>query len=100
MRWTDELKEKYLDKLRPNSFYIPFLDYLKWFKGTSVNVDHVKRAHYRIKSIGTDMKDKKDMFLTFYLDQEIDCSKDEFAVVCEQQGDRIQNYHKPKDSGV
>ena len=46
------------------------------------------------------MKNKSDMFLTFHLDKEIDCTNDEFGVVCEQQGDRIKNYHKSEDSGV
>lgn len=40
------------------------------------------------------MKNKSDMFLTFHLDEEIDCTNEEFGVICEQQGDRIKHYHK------
>ena len=78
------MKEKYLNTLHPNEFFMPFSDYLKWFKGTSINHDCAKRAHYRITNIGTDMKNKDDIFLTFHLDKEIDCTKEEFGIVCEQ----------------
>ena len=64
---------------------MPFDDYLKFFKGTCICYDCPDRAHYTIKAIGTDMKNKQDMFLTFYLDKKIDCiSEEEFGIICEQ----------------
>ena len=59
--------------LHPNEFFMPFRDYLAFFKGTSINHDSAKRSHYRISNVGTDMKNKQDMFLTFELKQPIDC---------------------------
>ena len=79
---------------------MPFKDYLNWFKGTSINHDCKRRSHYKISNIGTNMANKKDIFLTFHLGEGINCEKEEFGIVCEQQGDRLYNYHKPETSGV
>ena len=77
------MKLEHLDNLHSNEFFMPFNDYLDYFKGTSINHDCAQRAHYRITNIGTDMKNKQDMFLSFYLHKEIDCTKEEFGIVCE-----------------
>ena len=83
--WTKDLKVAYLDSKSENEFFMPFDEYLKFFKGTCICYDAIERAHYTIKAIGTDMKDMQDLFLSFYLNKKIDCiESEEFGVICEQ----------------
>ena len=73
---------EYLNTLEENEFFMPFADYLKWFRGTMVNLDQ-HRETYTIPNIGVDMNKEKDMFLKFKLKEPIDCSKEVFSIICE-----------------
>ena len=91
--WTEELKAAHLNNLPKDEFYMPFPEYLKWFRGTIVSFDQQllkTRDQYTISNIGTDMHDKKEAFVEFTLKRSIDCEKDVFAVICEQQGKKMQ----------
>ena len=81
--WTPELQKEFLEKLNSNEFFMPFSNYLKIFRGTCINHDCIQRSHYQISNIGTDMQNKADIFLTFNLDRHIDCTKEEFGIICE-----------------
>ena len=80
--WTRELTSQYLNTLKENEFFMPFADYLKWFKGTMVNLDQ-HRETYTIPNIGVDMNKEQDMFLKFKLKEPIDCGKEVFTIICE-----------------
>ena len=72
--------------LRDDQFYMPFVEYLFWFKGTVISLDQqtrMGRNEYEISSIGADMTSKKDMFVEFTPTEDIDCSKQVFSVICE-----------------
>ena len=70
---------------------MPFEDYLKWFKGTMVNLDQNNNA-YTIHNLSVDMNKEREIFLKFKLKEPIDCAKDVFTIIVEQQGKQLQQY--------
>ena len=85
--WTDELRQEYHDELitsGENSF-MSFSDYLKWSEGTIASLDQdlsSATAEYQLSTFSTNIHDKTDLFLEFTLNEDIDCGKDIFAVLC------------------
>ena len=83
-QWSPSQLRKYYGSLPRGQFYMKFSDYLQTFWSTSINVDAPHRAHYQIFSAGTCMKDRKEYFFAFTLDEEIDCNTETFGIICEQ----------------
>ena len=42
------------------------------------------------------MKDKKEYFFAFTLNEQIDCNEETFGIICEQQGNRIVKSFVPE----
>lgn len=97
--WPEFLRELVYKDLAQGSFVISWHDYLRVFSSTCICVDSPQRAHYKITSAGANMKDKKDVFLSFSLEKPIDCSTHSFGIICEQQGNRIVTAFLPESTG-
>ena len=94
-QWSPGQQRKFYSALPRGQFYMKFSDYLQHFWSTSINVDATHRANYQISSAGTCMKDKKEYFFAFTLDEQIDCNVETFGIICEQQGNRIFTANLP-----
>ena len=89
--WTPELRQKYLDPLKQNEFFVTYEIFKSWFKGTMANLDQHDKA-YKIHQTTVDSTNENDVFLDFELKADIDCSKNIFSIICEQQGKELNSY--------
>ena len=92
---VDEANNFY-GELDPGNFYMPFDKYLKLFVGTCLCRDSIHRKDYQFSDIVTNLSKHKDYFYKFSLmeDLELDNDSDLFSIMIDQQGERLQNYHK------
>lgn len=98
--WTDDLKEEVgLKEDDDGIFYMKVEDFLEHFRSSSLCVEN-DLDKYQHNLAETDLANRSRGYYTFHLKEDIDCSKDVFAISCYQQGDRLKHYRSKEDDVV
>ena len=98
--WTYALREQHNldDKTAKGQFYMPFSEYLKLIKSTDVSFDQLNTEDYQIVSAVTDMTKKTSIFFEFELKNNVNPRNENFAIIVEQLGNRLQSLMIPDNN--
>lgn len=79
---------------------MPFSEYLKLIKSTDVSFDQLNTEDYQIVSAVTDMTKKTSIFFEFELKKSVNPRNENFAIIVEQLGNRLQALMVPDNNHV
>lgn len=77
---------------------MPFSEYLKLIKSTDVSFDQLNTEDYQIVSAVTDMTKKTSIFFEFELKNNVNPRNENFAIIVEQLGNRLQSSMIPDNN--